>query len=337
MKTKTLRLSKTETSTMKAAIHTAFGAPEVLQIKEIAKPTPKENELLIKVVSTSVTSGDARIRSMNIPFGFRFISKLMFGFSKPKHPIMGMNFAGVVKSIGSEVTNYKVGDEIFGSGNATYAEYIVVAESDPMAITPKNISLADASAIMFGSTSSLTYLKDFGKIQRGEKILIIGASGSLGTAAVQLAKYFGAEVTGVCSGKNVELVKSLGADFVIDYETEDFTKNDKKYDVIFETIGKTTFADCKKALTDRGRCLMAVAGVPDYFRMLLTTITGGKKVVAGVAMPSKKDVEILKDLVEAGHLKAVIDKRFSLAEIADAHRYVDSGRKRGNIVVTMHP
>ncbi len=322
---------------MKAITSRQYGSPSILKLEDIAQPFPKNNELLIKVSSTTVTSGDARIRGLNVPFGFKFITRLLFGFFKPRQPVLGIVFSGVVATAGEEVTEFKVGEEVFGASNnfGCHAEYVVVPESGAIAIKPDNCSFNEAAAIPFGALTSLKYLRDFGKIKKGDKILVNGASGALGVFGVQLAKHFGAHVTGMCSTANVSLVESLGADAVIDYTTTDFTKNGETYDIIYDTVGKITFSQCKKSLTKNGRLLLAVAGLGQYLQVLATSIAGSKKVVAGVAVFNKKDLKVIKDLVSSGTLKAVIGKRFTLSETREAHIYVDTGHKVGSAVIAV--
>ncbi|NNE02920.1 MAG: NAD(P)-dependent alcohol dehydrogenase [Eudoraea sp.] len=322
---------------MKAITTRQYGTPDVLTLEDIAQPNPKSKELLIKVSASAVTSGDARIRGLNVPFGFKFITRLLFGFNKPKQPVLGTVFSGVVAATGNEVTEFKEGDEVFGASNnfGSHAEYVVVPESGPIAIKPANCSFNEAAAIPFGALTSLKYLRDFCKIKAGEKILINGASGALGVYGVQLAKYFGAHVTGMCSTANVSLVKSLGADAVIDYTTTDFTKNGEAYDIIYDTVGKITFSQSKKSLTKNGRLLLAAAGLPQYFQVLSTSLFSKKKVIAGVAVFNKKDIAVIKELVSSGKLRSVIGKQFPLSETKEAHIYVDTGHKVGSAVITM--
>jgi len=322
---------------MKAAVFTAYGPPEVLQINEVDKPSVKKNQVLVRIYATAVSSGDARIRGFNIPYGFRTISRLIFGITKPRKQVLGVVFSGVVEAIDDKVTQFKVGDEVFGASNnfGAHAEYITIPESEAIVLKPFNCNYSDASAVPFGALTSLKFLRDFGKIKPDQKVLINGASGALGVYAVQLAKYFGAEVTGVCSTKNIELVKSLGADHVIDYTTTDFTSNNKTYDIIYDTVGKITFAHCKGSLNKNGRLLLAVAGISQYFQMLSTALIGNKKVVAGVAIFNKIDLSTIKMLLENGVVIPVIGESFPLDNIVEAHRYVDSGRKVGSAVVRL--
>jgi NADPH:quinone reductase-like Zn-dependent oxidoreductase len=321
---------------MKAITSRQYGSPSVIKIEDIDKPVPKENEILVKVSSAAVTSGDARIRGLKVPFGFKFITRLVFGFKKPKQPVLGVVFSGIIESIGKDVKEFDIGDEVFGASNkfGSHAEYLAVPESGAVTIKPVNISFDEAAAIPFGGLTSLKYLRDFGKIKNGQKILIVGASGALGVYGVQLAKFYGAEVTGVCSTPNVKLVKSLGADKVVDYTITDFTQNGETYDIIYDTVGKTTFSACKRSLHKKGRLLLAAAGMSQYFQVLFTSVAH-KKVVAGVAVFNKKDLNVIADLIESEKIKAVIGKRFPLEDAADAHAYVDTGHKVGSAVIIL--
>jgi len=322
---------------MKAIVCTKYGAPEVLQLKEIDKPVPKDNEVLIRLFATTVSSGDARIRSFDVPALFWLPFRLMVGFSKPKK-LLGTAVAGEVETVGKDVKLFKPGDKVFGSsylGSGTYAEYTNMSEEGVLTIKPESISNEDAAALFFGGHTALHFLRK-ANIQPGQKVLIYGASGSLGTYGVQLAKYFGAEVTGVCSTTNIELVKSLGADKVIDYTKTDFKKNKEKYDVIFDTVGKSPFSACVRSLNKNAYYLRAVhLTLPSMMHGLWTSITSSKKVIGGVAHEYTKDLVYLKELMEEGKLKVVIDKSYPLEQIVEAHHHMDTGRTRGNIVITI--
>ena len=318
---------------MRAILCTKYGTPDVLQLQEVEQPTPKDNEVLIKMYASSVTSGDARIRRAD-----PFIIRLIFGFKKPRKAILGAVVAGDIASVGKAVTKFKIGDPVFGSSNMNFgahAEYTRVPENAALALKPTNLSYEAAAAIPFGATAALHFLRK-GNIQKGQKVLIYGASGALGTTAVQLAKVFGAEVTAVCSTSNIELVKSLGADNVIDYTKEDFTQNGKKYDVIFETVGKAPFSKSLGSLNKKGLLLMASAGFGLMLRGAIISILGSKKVVSGVIHETAADMRYLKELIENEQLKAVIDKVYPLEEIAEAHAHVDKGHKKGNVIITMN-
>ena len=319
---------------MKAAVYNNYGPPEVVHIQEIKKPIPKDNEVLIKIHATTVNSGDVRLRKAD-----PFLVRLFFGLFKPNVNVLGVDFAGVVEATGKNITHYNIGDEVFGSafdnGYGTHAEYITMPEDGMLTIKPDNLSLSESAAIFFGGHSSLDFLRR-GKIKKGDKVLIYGASGSLGTFAVQLAHYYGAEVHGVCSGKNVALVKSLGADKVFDYTKEDFAESGEKYDIIFDTIGKSPFTKSVSSLRKKGKYLRAVNMKPKSLLLsLYTGLTSSKKVIAGVAAELKEDLLFLKELIEEQKIRPVIDRTYSLQQIAEAHRYVDGGHKVGSVVITV--
>jgi NADPH:quinone reductase-like Zn-dependent oxidoreductase len=324
---------------MKAIVYTEYGPPEVLQLQEIEKPAPGDNEVLIKVHTSSVTSGDCNIRGFTfVPASFKLPARLMFGIRKPRNHILGVEFAGAIEAIGKDVTRFKVGDEVVGISGArmgSYAEYNVLPEDADLLIKPASLTFEEAVAIPNGALTAYTFLKNMAAIQPGQKVLINGASGSVGSAAVQLAKFYGAEVTGVCSTRNIELVKSLGANHVIDYTKEDFTRSNKSYDIIFDTVGKTSFAACKHRLTKNGQFLAGSGGLGVFWQMLWTSLFSSKKVKAGVSSESKDILQVILELTEKGNFKPVIDRSYPLEEIVEAHRYVDSGRKRGNVVITV--
>lgn len=311
---------------MKAAVCTRYGPPEVLQIKDVEKPVPKDDQILVRVRATTVTSGDSRVRRAD-----PFLVRLLMGFTRPKSPILGSELAGEVEAVGKGATRFKVGDQVFGGGVNTCAEYTCVRDAGARALKPANMTFEEAAAIPFGGLSALHFLKA-GNVGRGQKVLVYGASGSVGTAAVQIAKHLGAEVTGVCSTANLELVKSLGADRVVDYTKEDFARPGA-YDVVFDTVGKASFSSCMRSLRKGGVYLHAVAIVPVLRR--LRSSLAGRRFVGGVAKPKAEDMAFLKGLIEAGAMRAVIDRRYPLEQIAEAHRYVDTGRKRGNVVITV--
>ena len=312
---------------VKAAVFTRYGPPDVLQLKDVEKPTPKDNQLLIRVFATTVTSGDVRVRKAD-PFLVRFF----FGLMRPKKTILGSDLAGEVEAVGKDVKRFNVGDKVFGLSPSAYAEYACVLEGGPRAMKPANLTFEEAAAIPWGGGCSLYFLRK-GNIRKGQKVLIYGASGSLGTAAVQLAKYFGAEVTGVCSTANLELVKSLGADKVIDYMKEDFTRP-ATYDLIYHTVGKISFRASMKSLKKGGVYVSALMLAP-IFKRLWALMAGRKKVIGGICKVKAEDMVFLKELVEAGHLRPVIDRRYPLEQITEAHRYVERGHKKGNVVITM--
>jgi len=320
---------------MKAIVCTEYGSPEVMQLKEVEKPTPKANEVLIKIYATTVTSADLRIRNAD-PFPVRFF----YGFQRPKNnTILGSELAGEIEAVGKNVKQFKVGDPVFAGAGirlGANAEYICLPEAGAVAIKPTNMTYEEAAAIPFGATTSLFFLRDKGKIHKGQEVLIYGASGALGMAAVQLAKFFGAQVTGVCRTAKLDLVKSLGADSVIDYTQEDFTQNGKTYDIIFDTSGKSPFAGCLKSLKPDGRYLRAVhINLLPILRGLWTSMTSRKQVMGGVAIERQEDLLFLKELIEAGKIRSVIDRCYPLEQTAEAHRYVEQGGKQGNVVITV--
>jgi len=323
---------------MKAIVYTKYGPPDVLQLKEIEKPTPRDNEVLIRVYATTVTAADYRIRSFTVPIEFWLPARIAFGLIRPKNPILGTELSGEIEAIGKDVKLFKKGDQVFGidgSGFGAYAEYICRSEKGVLAKKPANMTYEEAAAVPFGAHTALFFLRDKANIQSGQKILIYGASGGVGTAAVQLARYFGADVTGVCSTTNLELVKSLGADKVIDYTKEDFTKSGETYDIIFDTVGKTSFSRCKNLLKQKGIYLATVFGLKELVHMLWTSMIGSKKAIYTVATERTEDLIFLKELIEAGKIKPVIDRRYPLEQTAEAHRYAEKGHKKGNVVITL--
>ena len=321
---------------MKAIVATKYGPPDVLQLKEVEKPTPKDNEVLIRIHATTVTSGDVVIRSSTYGPWFWLPGRIMFGLIRPRKTIPGNELAGVIESVGKDVTLLKKGDQVFAiiweglSFGGTNAEYKCLPEDWP-AIKPANMTYEEAAAVPIGGLTALHFHRK-GDIQSGQKVLIFGASGSVGTFAVQLARYFGEEVTGVCSTTNIEMVKSLGADKVIDYIKEDFTKSSQTYDIIFETVIKTSFSRCKGSLKQRG---VYLTNDWPLLQALWTSMVGSKKVIFGIASQNPEDLIFLKELIEAGKLKSVIDRRYPLEQTAEAHRYVDKGHKKGNVVITV--
>lgn len=322
---------------MKAIVATNYGSPEVLQLREVEKPKPKDNEILIKVHATTVNAGDCRIRSFTVPPMFWLPGRIALGFRKPRNPIFGMELAGEVEAVGKDVTRFKAGDQVFAStfkvNFGAHAEYKCLPEDGAVVTKPNNMTYEEAATLSVGAITALFFLKK-GNIQPGKKVLINGASGSVGTFAVQLAKYFGAEVTGVCSTQNIELLKSLAIDNIIDYTQEDFTKNGETYDIIFDTVGKTSLSQCKSSLKNKGYYLNTVmAG--SMINGLLYSMTTDKKVVGGTAVTRKEDLVFLKELTETGQLKSVIDRCYPLEQMAEAHRYVDQGHKKGNVVITL--
>jgi len=323
---------------MKAIVCTKYGPPDVLQLKEVEKPTPKDNEILVKVYATTVTAGDVRIRSFSVPFLFWIPFRIKLGFRKPKKSILGVEFAGEIESVGKDVKLFRKGDQVFGSppwmSFGCYAEYICLPEEGILAIKPANMTYEEVVAVPFMGIGALYFLRK-GNIHNGQKVLIYGASGSVGTYAVQLAKYFGADVTGICSTTNLELVKSLGVDKVIDYTKEDFAQSGQTYDIIFDTVGKSSFLHSIKSLNKNGYYLLSNPGLSEMVLGYWTSLTSTKKVIGGTATASIEDLNFLKELLEAGKLKSVIDRSYPLEQIVEAHKYVDKGHKKGNVVITI--
>ena len=301
---------------MKAVICTGYGSPEVLKIREVPKPTPKENEILVRIMATAVNSGDVRVRSLDVKGFMKVIMRMVLGFSKPRNPILGTVFSGIVESIGAKVSKFRVGDKVFGMTGfkfGTYAEYIAVNQNSNVIEMPNNATFEEAVAIIFGGQSAIYFLEK-AKIAKkpNSKILIIGATGSVGTAAIQIAKHHKADITAVCSSEGLRLVNELGVKNAILYDKEDFTKQTEKFEIIFDAVGKSNKKQCRNLLTKNGRY---------------------KSVSSGYASERIQQLQLLKELFEKGEFKAVIDKTFPMREIIDAHKYVDTGRKKGNIVL----
>lgn len=322
---------------MKAAVYHRYGAPDVLELEDIPAPTPKDDEVLVEIHATTVTAGDWRARSLQMPPGFGLLARLVFGVFGPRQPVLGTELAGKVVAVGKAVTRFAVGDEVFafpGAKMGCHAEYRCISQDGPIARKPPRLTYEQAASLSFGGTTALHFLRK-ANVQPGERVLVVGASGGVGTAAVQLAKHFGAEVTGVCSTANVELVRSLGADHVIDYTAQDFTRTGQTWDVIVDTTGTAPFSRIEPALRDGGRLLAVLGGLGDLLRAPWVALTSRKKIIAGPAPASADDLRLLAELAEAGTLKAVVDRSYPLAQIVEAHRYVDTGRKRGSVVMTL--
>jgi len=330
---------------MKAVICTKYGPPEVLELKEVEKPAPKDNEVLIRVHATSVNFGDILARNFrkispgkfSMPLLFWFFAKMSFGFTEPKITILGSEFAGEIESAGKDVKSFKKGDQVFGylgQNMGAYAEYLCMPEDGCVAIKPANMTYEEAAVVPYGAIMALNLLRKV-NIQPGQKVLVNGASGGIGSAAVQIAQYFGAEVTGVCGTPRLEFVKSLGADKVIDYTKEDFTQSGETYDLIFDILGKSSFSRCKSSLKQNGRYLLASFKMKQLFQMLWTSMIGSKKVICALAIDKQEDLFFIKDLIEAGKIKSVIDRRYPLEQTAEAHRYIEKGHKKGNVVITV--
>jgi NADPH:quinone reductase-like Zn-dependent oxidoreductase len=328
---------------MKAIIYKSYGSPEVLKLIEMNKPIPKENEILIKNHAASVNYGDTLARNFkdvtpgkfNMPFLFWIMARSFFGFSKPKIKILGSEFSGDVETIGKSVTKFKKGDKVFGyrgQSMGTYAEYFVVPEKSVVALKPGNITYEEAAAVPGGSMVALFILRKL-NIHKGQKILVVGASGGNGNFAVQIAKNYGAEVTGVCGTNRVDFVKALGADKVIDYTKEDFTSNGEKYDIILDVLGRTGFSKCKNSLTENGKYVLVSFKVKQLLQMMWTSIFSSKKVICVLSPQRPEDLLAVSKMIEEGKIKSILDKTFPKEQAAEAHRYVEQGSKKGNVVI----
>jgi NADPH:quinone reductase-like Zn-dependent oxidoreductase len=320
---------------MKAYVYRRYGGPEVLELVDLPKPTPKDDEVLVRILATTVTAGDWRVRTLDVPRGLGLIARLMLGVTRPRQPILGTELAGTIETIGNKVTRFRPGDAVFafpGLGMRCHAEYRTIAETGPIVLKPDNLSFEEAASLPFGGSTALDFLRRAG-IRAGDKMLVIGASGAVGTALVQLARHFGASVTGVTSAGNLDLVASLGADRVIDYGKQDFLESPETYDLIADTVGATSFARCKHALREKGRLLKVAGGLSDLFSPLWASMTGNKRVIAGQAEERPEYVQQLADLAKAGALRPVIDRRYDFAQMAEAHAYVETRLKRGSVVV----
>lgn len=322
---------------MKAAIYTSYGSADVLTLEEVNKPSPAENEVLVQIYAASVTAADTMMRR-----GSPHLGRLMLGLRRPKQQVLGTGFAGVIAAVGPNVRLFKPGDRVFGEtvfGFGTYAEFTVVKEQGLILSMPENLSFEQAASVCDGPLTDMNFLRNLGNIQPGQRVLINGASGSLGTAAVQLAAHFGAHVTGVCSTGNLDMVRDLGAHQVIDYSKVDFSRTGQQFDIVYDTVGKSSFARCKQILTPDGVYLSPVLSVALLLQMLRTSVFSRKKArfsatgLLPVADLRKMLID-LRQLLAAGYLTPVVDRRYQLAQIAEAHRFVDTGHKRGNVVVT---
>jgi NADPH:quinone reductase-like Zn-dependent oxidoreductase len=321
---------------MKAIVFTKYGPPEVLELKDLEKPTPKDNEVLIRVYATTVTAAEGMMRR-----GDTFMSRIILGLRKPrnKYRILGLELSGEIESVGKDVKRFSEGDQVYGFTGfrpGAYAEYKCMPEKGSLVIKPVNMNYKESAAVIDGASTALFFLRDKAHIQIGQKVLIIGASGSIGTFAVQLGSYFGAEVTGVCSTANVELVRSLGAEKVIDYTKEDFNQSGEKYDIIFDTVGKSSFSRSKGSLKKNGLYLVTTgAMLKSYFLTLWTSIVCRKKFIFAMSVEKTEALIFLKELIEAGKINPIIDKSYPLEQIVEAHKYVDKGHKKGNVVITV--
>lgn len=323
---------------MKAIIWTKYGPPESLVYGDIEKPQPKKNEVLIKIHATTVSAGDCEMRILKLPFGFGFIIRLFNGVRKPNRiRILGQELSGRIEAIGDEVTKFDVGDDIFGSTDffmGAYAEYKCLPEDGAIALKPENLSYKEAAAIPLGGTNSLHFLRS-ANIQPGDKVLINGAGGSIGTIGVQLAKHWGAEVTAIDSKEKLEMLQSIGADYVIDFKQEDFTKNGKEYDVIFDIVGKAPISGCMRSLSDEGVLLLGNLSFTILLRAKWNSWRSKKRIVTSTADATTNDLQQMKELIENEILKVVVDRSFRLEEMVEAHKYVESGNKIGNVVITV--
>jgi NADPH:quinone reductase-like Zn-dependent oxidoreductase len=320
---------------MKAIVYKKYGSPGVFEPMDLEKPAPEPNEVLIKVHATTVTTADCMMRR-----GDTFLSRLLLGVMSPrkKYQILGTEFSGKIEAAGHKVKKFKPGDEVLafrGFGTGCYAQYKCMNENGSLAIKPVNMTFEEAASVVDGATTALFFLKEKANIQKGQKVLINGASGSIGTFAVQLSKYYGAEVTGVCSTNNTELVKSLGADKVVDYTKEDFAKTGDAYDIVFDTVGKSSFAHCKKALKRNGKYVATVMSPKLIVQSLLTKPGNKKKVIFAMSLNKTEALNFIRTLIEEGKLKTVIDSHFQFEELREAHIYVEKGHKKGNVVITV--
>ena len=322
---------------MKAVIATGYGGPDVLEVQEVSLPTPKTDEILVRVTATSVTAATSVMRT-----GKPYLGRLFLGLRRPKAKIPGTDLAGVVEGVGAEVTRFKVGDKVIaetGIDCGAHAEYICLSENELVVHQPENLSPEEATGILDGGSTALAFFTDSVSLTPGDKVLINGASGSIGTAAIQLAKVFGAEVTAVCSGRNFELVRSLGADHVIDYTKGSVYESGGEYDVIFDTVGKLSFRKSKALLNPNGVFLSPVLNLPTLWSVITSFLFGSKKLKFAATGMRKKDLQMrdlrkLRELLVAGRLKTVIDRHYSMDQIREAHQYIDTGRKRGNVVLS---
>ena len=324
---------------MKVVVHTKYGAPDELQLQEIEKPVPTDDEVRIKIHASTVTSTDCNIRNMTfLPSLLKLAMRMQLGFQKPKIRILGTDLAGEIEAAGKNVKQFKVGDKIYGTSEPAFgghAQYICISENGVLAKKPANMTYEEAATIPLAGHTALYFIRDQGKIEAGQQLLINGASGAIGTIAVQLAKYYGAEVTGVCSTANVEMVRSLGADKVIDYTQDDFTQSGETYDVIFDAVGKSSFLRCKNSLKERGIYLVSLPNLAFLLQVLWASSLGGKKIKNGSRSAAIEDLHFFNELIEAGMLKTVIDRRYPLEQTAEAFKYVEKGHKKGNVVITV--
>ena len=322
---------------MKAMVYNSYGPPDVVHLAEVAKPVPRDTEILIRIRATSVTSGDWRARSLKMPAGFGLLGRLVFGIFSPRQHILGTELAGVVETVGRGVTRFATGDEVFafpGAAFGSHAEYRTMAEDGLVALKPANLSFEEAAALSFGGTTVLGPLRDRIGIKAGDKVLVVGASGGVGTAAVMIAKHLGAEVTGVTSTANLDLVRSIGASRVIDYTVEDFATSGERWDVIVDTTGTAPFPRCEPVLAPGGRLLVILGSFAQVAGIGRPSKASGKSVITGVTKIRAADLHDLAEMARTGAYRPVIDRSYPLEHAAEAHAYVDTGRKRGNVVLT---
>jgi len=322
---------------MKAIVCAKYGPPDVLQLEEVRQPTPKDNEVLIRIHAATVARGDCELRGLNVPILMGLMMRIAFGFRGPRRKILGQELAGEIESVGSKVKLFRKGDQVFaltGLHLGAYAEYVCLPEDGLVATKPSNMTYVEAAAVPVGGLHAFHFLSR-GDIQSGQKVLIIGAGGSIGTFAIQIAKSLGAEVTGVDSTGKLDVVRSIGADHVIDYTREDFTKGGETYDVIFDAVGKGSFSGCVRSLKEDGVYLLGNPGLSQQVRAKWASMTSSKKVIGGMFSYKSDDLIHLRELIEAGKIRSVIDRRYPLEEIVEGHRYVDTGQKTGNVVITV--
>jgi NADPH:quinone reductase-like Zn-dependent oxidoreductase len=327
-----------QVGTMRAAVVTGYGPPSVVAVQELRRPQPGPHDLLIRVKATSVSSGDARVRARRVPAGMGFLMRLAMGWNGPRQPVLGTECSGVVEAVGANVTRFRVGDAVVafpGIAMGAHAAFLCIREDGPVAKKPEALPWNEAASLLFGGMTALHYLRQKANVRHGERVLVLGASGAVGAAAVQIAKHAGAEVTAVCSGSNVALAKDLGATHVIDYHAQDFTKTGGTWDVIVDCVGSTDYARCRRVLARGGRLLRVECGLAGQFAAPFQGRLSGHRVIAGVSAERPEDVAVLVDLVREGAYRAVIDDTMPLVRIAEAHARVDSGHKRGSVVVTM--
>ena len=324
---------------MRAIVHTKYGPPDELQLKEVEKPAPKDNEVLVKIHATTVITTDCNARNLTfVPKLLWLPMRMQFGFLEPKIKTLGIDLAGEIEAVGKDVERFKTGDQVFGTPEpalGTHAEYICIPEDGVLVKKPASMTYEEAATIPLAMHTALHFLKDQVRIEAGQKVLIIGASGAIGTYAVQVAKYYGAEVTGVCSTTNLEMVKSLGADNIIDYTKEDFTKNSEIYDVIFDAVSKSSYLRCKNSLTEYGTYLVSLPNLPFILQTPLASLFGNRKIKNGSRIATVEDLLFSIELFDEGRLKPVIDRSYPLEEIAEAYRYVETGHKKGSVVITV--